>query len=165
MLSQQALLSVLSDGEWHSGEDLGAHFNVSRAAIWKQLKQLQTAGIALESERGRAIVLLTLCNYSMPMPLKRGLPSKPIRCSAISISNSLFPLPIAQLCSLLSKSVMMPITAAIHYSPNNKPLVAAVGGVHGLVLWGVISTAQRSGASLPALLDCLGLVLRSVSLS
>ena len=41
MLSQQGLLSVLSDGEWHSGEDLGAHFNVSRAAIWKKLKQLQ----------------------------------------------------------------------------------------------------------------------------
>ena len=57
MLSQQALLSVLSDGEWHSGEDLGAHFNVSRAAIWKQLKQLQTAGIALESERGRGYCL------------------------------------------------------------------------------------------------------------
>ena len=56
MLSQQALLSVLSDGEWHSGEDLGAHFNVSRAAIWKQLKQLQTAGIALESERGRGLL-------------------------------------------------------------------------------------------------------------
>ena len=57
MLSQQALLTVLSDGEWHSGEDLGAHFNVSRAAIWKQLKQLQTAGIALESERGRGYCL------------------------------------------------------------------------------------------------------------
>ena len=57
MLSQQALLTVLSDGEWHSGEDLGAHFNVSRAAIWKQLKQLQAAGIALESERGKGYCL------------------------------------------------------------------------------------------------------------
>ena len=57
MLSQQALLTVLSDGEWHSGEDLGAHFNVSRAAIWKQLKQLQTAGVALESERGKGYCL------------------------------------------------------------------------------------------------------------
>ena len=57
MLSQQALLTVLSDGEWHSGEDLGAHFNVSRAAIWKQLKQLQTAGISLESERGKGYCL------------------------------------------------------------------------------------------------------------
>ena len=63
MLSQQALLTVLSDGEWHSGEDLGAHFNVSRAAIWKQLKQLQTAGIALESERGKGYCL------SSPMSL------------------------------------------------------------------------------------------------
>ena len=57
MLSQQALLTVLSDGKWHSGEDLGAHFNVSRAAIWKQLKQLQTAGVALESERGKGYCL------------------------------------------------------------------------------------------------------------
>lgn len=57
MLSQQALLTILSDGEWHSGEDLGVHFNVSRAAIWKQLKQLQAAGIALESERGKGYCL------------------------------------------------------------------------------------------------------------
>ena len=52
-ISQQALLILLSDGEWHSGEDLGRHFAVSRAAIWKQLKQLQVSGIELLSERGK----------------------------------------------------------------------------------------------------------------
>ena len=52
-ISQQALLMLLSDGEWHSGEDLGRHFAVSRAAIWKQLQQLQVSGITLLSERGK----------------------------------------------------------------------------------------------------------------
>ena len=41
MLSQQALLTVLSDGEWYSGEDLGMHFDVSRAENLKKFKQLQ----------------------------------------------------------------------------------------------------------------------------
>ncbi len=50
---QRALLALIADGEWHSGEDLGAAFNVSRAAVWKQLQQLQAAGLSLESERGK----------------------------------------------------------------------------------------------------------------
>ncbi len=53
MMLQQSLLEVLSDGEWHSGEALGKQFSVSRAAVWKQLQQLQESGINLESERGK----------------------------------------------------------------------------------------------------------------
>ena len=63
MISQQDLLTLLSDGEWHSGEDLGRHFAVSRAAIWKQLQQLQVSGITLLSERGKGCLL-----YTSPSP-------------------------------------------------------------------------------------------------
>lgn len=53
MVSQQSLLSLLVDGEWHSGEALGEAFGISRAAIWKQLQQLQAAGLVVDSERGK----------------------------------------------------------------------------------------------------------------
>ena len=61
-ISQQALLTLLCDGEWHSGEDLGRYFAVSRSAIWKQLKQLQASGISLLSERGRGYRLASPIN-------------------------------------------------------------------------------------------------------
>ncbi len=50
--SQLTLLSVLSDGEFHSGESLGQKMQVSRAAIWKQLRALSALGIEVESQKG-----------------------------------------------------------------------------------------------------------------
>lgn len=50
--SQLALLSTLSDGEFHSGESLGQKMAVSRAAIWKQLQALMGLGLEVESQRG-----------------------------------------------------------------------------------------------------------------
>lgn len=73
MVSQQALLQHLSDGQWHSGERLGAHFSVSRAAIWKQLQQLQSAGIAIESERGRGYRLVHAVELLEGSAMRAGL--------------------------------------------------------------------------------------------
>ena len=42
MTDSLLLLNYLSDGNFHSGEDLAAKFNVSRTAIWKQIKKLNT---------------------------------------------------------------------------------------------------------------------------
>lgn len=50
---QSQLLQLMSDGEFHSGEELGRALAVSRAAIWKQLQKLETLGLPLESVRGR----------------------------------------------------------------------------------------------------------------
>lgn len=36
------LLSYLSDGQFHSGEDLAVELGVSRTAVWKQIKKLNT---------------------------------------------------------------------------------------------------------------------------
>lgn len=50
----QALLKLLSDGQFHSGEDLGAALGVSRSAVWKRLQQLQAeTGIDIHKVRGR----------------------------------------------------------------------------------------------------------------
>ncbi|MFT5594897.1 MAG: BirA family biotin operon repressor/biotin-[acetyl-CoA-carboxylase] ligase [Oceanicoccus sp.] len=49
----QALIEILSDGQFHSGEDLGAALGISRAAIWKQLQKLEALNIPLHSVKGR----------------------------------------------------------------------------------------------------------------
>ncbi len=53
MLSTEKILQVLADGEFHSGEELGAALGVSRAAVWKQLQKLEALNIELESQKGR----------------------------------------------------------------------------------------------------------------
>jgi BirA family biotin operon repressor/biotin-[acetyl-CoA-carboxylase] ligase len=53
-MSTRMLVERLADGEFHSGEELGAALGVSRAAVWKQLQRLREAtGLAFESVRGR----------------------------------------------------------------------------------------------------------------
>lgn len=49
----QRLLTVLGDGELHSGQDLAAAVGVSRTAIWKHLQQAATLEVAIERARGR----------------------------------------------------------------------------------------------------------------
>lgn len=47
------LIEILSDGEFHSGEELGAIFGISRAAINKQIKILRSWGINLSSVQSK----------------------------------------------------------------------------------------------------------------
>ncbi len=46
------LLGLLSDGEFHSGQELGVNLGVSRAAIWKQLKKIDGLGLELNTKAG-----------------------------------------------------------------------------------------------------------------
>ena len=53
-LDGSALLGVLADGAWHSGEALARRFGVSRAAVWKRLQQLEALpGVEVERVSGR----------------------------------------------------------------------------------------------------------------
>ncbi|MFA7555552.1 MAG: bifunctional biotin--[acetyl-CoA-carboxylase] ligase/biotin operon repressor BirA [Spongiibacteraceae bacterium] len=49
----QTLLATLADGQFHSGDGLGASLGVSRTAIWKQLKKVEELGVQLESIKGK----------------------------------------------------------------------------------------------------------------
>ena len=51
--AQFALVRRLAGGDFVSGEALGADMGISRAAIWKQLQQLQEYGLDVESVKGR----------------------------------------------------------------------------------------------------------------
>ncbi|WP_097462457.1 bifunctional biotin--[acetyl-CoA-carboxylase] ligase/biotin operon repressor BirA [Mangrovitalea sediminis] len=45
---KEALLEMLSDGDWHSGEELARRLGVSRTAVWKQLHKLDEEGVPVE---------------------------------------------------------------------------------------------------------------------
>ena len=47
------ILNLLADGEFHSGEALGAALGVSRMAVWKHLKALRELGVDFEVVRAR----------------------------------------------------------------------------------------------------------------
>lgn len=47
------IVTLLADGEFHSGEDLGGILGVSRAAVWKHLQKLERFGVGLSSAKGR----------------------------------------------------------------------------------------------------------------
>lgn len=50
----KALLNLLSDGAFHSGEELGELLGVSRSAVWKRLKRLaDELGLEVQAVRGR----------------------------------------------------------------------------------------------------------------
>ena len=48
-----ALFNMMSDGQFHSGEELGKALGVSRAAVWKALKRLEDDGFPIQRVRGR----------------------------------------------------------------------------------------------------------------
>jgi BirA family biotin operon repressor/biotin-[acetyl-CoA-carboxylase] ligase len=56
------LLRRLSDGEFHSGEDLAAALGVSRATVWNALQGLEALGVRLFKVRGRG--------YQLPEPIE-----------------------------------------------------------------------------------------------
>ena len=52
-VTDNTLIALLADGEFHSGEEVGALLGVSRTAVWKQFKKLENLGLALEAQKGR----------------------------------------------------------------------------------------------------------------
>ena len=52
------LLKLLKDGQFHSGQALGAALGVSRSAVWKQLQHLEAElGLSIHKVRGRGYQL------------------------------------------------------------------------------------------------------------
>ncbi|MCI0356732.1 MAG: HTH domain-containing protein, partial [Acidobacteria bacterium] len=47
------LMRTLADGRWHSGETLAKDLGVSRTAVWKRLRELESLGLELHKLTGR----------------------------------------------------------------------------------------------------------------
>lgn len=52
-MDQLLLLDILSDGRFHSGGDLGEALGVSRAAVWKAIRNLQALELDIHSVKGK----------------------------------------------------------------------------------------------------------------
>jgi BirA family biotin operon repressor/biotin-[acetyl-CoA-carboxylase] ligase len=74
MTRRGVLLGLLADGELHSGEELAAVLSVSRAAVWKQLRQLAEWGIDCTAERGRGYRLAQPLDLLDATAIRLGLP-------------------------------------------------------------------------------------------
>jgi BirA family biotin operon repressor/biotin-[acetyl-CoA-carboxylase] ligase len=54
------LLSIIEDGEFHSGQDLGAALGISRSAVWKKLQHMETElNVEIHKVRGRGYRLVS----------------------------------------------------------------------------------------------------------
>ena len=79
----ERLLELLADGQFHSGQELGQTLGVSRSAVWKQMKLLETLGVEVYSIRGRGYripggldllcekAIVTACQPEVTSVLKR----------------------------------------------------------------------------------------------
>lgn len=52
-MTRHSLLALLADGAFHSGRELGEVLQISRTAVWKQIKLLEAMGLEVFSIRGR----------------------------------------------------------------------------------------------------------------
>lgn len=70
-----ALLNLLRDGEFHSGESIGLVLGVSRAAVWKKLQKFDALGLRLESVKGKGYRLLDVVDSLDAEVIAAGLAS------------------------------------------------------------------------------------------
>jgi BirA family biotin operon repressor/biotin-[acetyl-CoA-carboxylase] ligase len=58
MTNMQSLVEILSDGAFHSGESLGRQLGISRAAVWKHIRQLGASGLQVHAVSGKGYRLV-----------------------------------------------------------------------------------------------------------
>jgi BirA family transcriptional regulator, biotin operon repressor / biotin---[acetyl-CoA-carboxylase] ligase len=68
------LLRLLADGERHSGEALAGALAISRAAVWKRLRQLRNWGVELEAQPGRGYRLSAPIEFLDAARIRTALP-------------------------------------------------------------------------------------------
>ncbi len=68
------VLRLLADSELHSGESLADALGVSRAAVWKQVQQLDAWGLEVEAVPGRGYRLTRRLDLLDPGALRAALP-------------------------------------------------------------------------------------------
>ncbi len=92
----RALLSVLADGKFHSGQELGQHLGISRSAIWKHMRRLEEEGLEIYSVKGRGyripggldLLNLDLLNKSLSPALRQKLGDIDLQLNTASTNAS-----------------------------------------------------------------------------
>ncbi len=83
-----SLLRQLSDGAFHSGEDLAARVGLTRARVSQLLRQAETAGLSLERVRGRGYRLIAAPDFLDASKVRAAL----VEYGVTLASNGLAPL-------------------------------------------------------------------------
>jgi len=85
---QQALLAVLADGAFHSGEQIGVKLGISRAAISQQIKSLRLLGLEIFSVTGKGYRLNTPLQLLNRESIQQHLNDLPVHtCAVIDSTN------------------------------------------------------------------------------
>lgn len=85
---QQALLAVLADGAFHSGEQIGVKLGISRAAISQQIKSLRLLGLEIFSVTGKGYRLNTPLQLLNRECIQQHLNDVPVHtCAVIDSTN------------------------------------------------------------------------------
>jgi len=84
------VLRLLSDGAFHSGEDLASQLGVSRASIWNALQDVETLGVRLFKVRGRGYQLAQPIEWLDPaqIALHLGANAKHLPVQIIDVVDS-----------------------------------------------------------------------------
>ena len=67
------VLSILSDGKFHSGEMIAKHFNVSRVSVWQAISDAEKLGIEIFSVRGKGYSLSHSVQFIDEMKVKKSI--------------------------------------------------------------------------------------------
>lgn len=73
MTDIMVLLNSLSDGRFHSGEQLARTLGMTRAAVWKKLKKLESLGLEVDAVRGKGYRLQQPVELFDELRIKQGL--------------------------------------------------------------------------------------------
>ncbi len=116
-----SLLTVMSDGEIHSGETLGAMLAISRAAVWKQLQQFEKFGLQIETVKGQGYRIEGGLDLLDRQVILESLPDA--------------------VCGLITELVLEPVLSSTNQVLLNR--VRENQSVHGMVCLAEMQTAGR----------------------
>lgn len=84
----ESLMMLLADGQFHSGEELGAALGgISRTAVWKQLKKLEQLGLELESRKGLGYRIVDGLDLLSEAAIRSQLNDKASQLAFLSVSS------------------------------------------------------------------------------
>lgn len=67
------IVSILSDGEYHDGTTIGEKLQMTRSAVWKTIKKLESYDIKLDSIKGKGYALLEPLVFLDAKKIKKNL--------------------------------------------------------------------------------------------
>ena len=69
------LVSMLADGRFHTGDELGKHFGVSKTIVWREMRKLAGLGLDVHSVRGKGYRLSTPLTLLDSTAIRNAIPA------------------------------------------------------------------------------------------